>query len=426
MKQNHYLQLTVLALATLIAVLMPTGTASAAEHGYRTIYRFKGGNDGRDPGGPPAIDKNGNLFGITLFGGTDNIGTLYELAAPRTRLGSWKETVLYEFPAGSWGAEFIAFGPDGNLYGFNGQTIFEFKRQNLRRDGWKYLPLYTLNGNTDGYNMAGLGFDPDGNLYGTAADGGDLGCHNGWGCGTVFELRRPNTKSGKWHFTVLYTFTGQPDGDTPIAGVTFSRRGNMFGPTWYGGIYGYGTVYRLVRPAKKGAPWTEGVLYSFGANYHGIAVPLGPVTFDEKRRQNVYGTAAIGGGNDCGGVFELSPPAKKGGDWPYAPLYTFTGEKDGCYGGGFGDGNMVIDRSGNLYGTTPGGGDAQGGTVFRLSPPANGSWPWTETTLHSFTGKNGDGGVPYGVTWGKWGDLYGLTGEGGHCLGCGTVYEVRP
>lgn len=68
------------------------------------------------------------------------------------------------------------------------------------------------------------------------------------------------------------------------------------------------------------------------------------------------------------------------------------------------------------------------GTVFRLTPPVSGfgGTPWTESTLHGFTGKNGDGAMPGGLTWGKWGDLYGVTEVGGLCQTCGTAFELRP
>jgi uncharacterized repeat protein (TIGR03803 family) len=427
MKFSRSLAKLPLAFLTLVASVVLTNTTSAADHGYRTIYRFKGGNDGWDPLSIPTVDKDGNLYGTTARGGADDNGTIFKLSAPQTAGGVWKKTILYNFTGGNdggWPVEMF-FGQDGNLYGvsFDYDRIFRLSPPTSHGGTWKYTVLYTLNQTTDGSAIQGIALDAEGNLFGATASVGNAGCdQHGYGCGTVFELERPATEGGKWHFRVLYAFTHNAAGaQQPVAGVTFSRRGNLFGAAG-GGTYGYGTIYRLVRPTKKGNRWAEGVLYSF---YDPIAVPFGPVTFDKERRQNLYGTAAIGGNNDCGGVFELSPPAKKGGDWPYATLYIFTGQKDGCYQGGFADGNLVLDRSGNIYGTTPDG-YVNAGSVFRLNPPKNGVKQWTETTLHSFADKNGDGGVPTGVTWGKWGDLYGVTMEGGICLGCGTVYEVRP
>ena len=130
MKQNHYLQLTVLALATLIAVLMPTGTASAAEHGYRTIYRFKGGNDGWDPLSIPTVDKDGNLYGTTYIGGQNGYGTVFKIDK------AGKETILYNFTGGADGCfpyPGVIRDAAGNLYGATLNWRSRFLQQRLRR-----------------------------------------------------------------------------------------------------------------------------------------------------------------------------------------------------------------------------------------------------------------------------------------------------
>ncbi len=105
-------------------------------------------------------------------------------------------------------------------------------------------------------------FDADGNLYGATELGGDLSCRQ-HGCGTVFELKRPTKDGGKWRLSVLYTFTGTPDGAQPFAGITFDRKGNLYGTTILDGAYGWGAVYRVSPPQKKSKTWTETVLYSF-------------------------------------------------------------------------------------------------------------------------------------------------------------------
>jgi uncharacterized repeat protein (TIGR03803 family) len=410
------------------------GAPNAADHRYRIIYRFRAGRDGWSPIGAVAAAKNGDLYGATANGGGYSGGTIYKLTAPTTRSGRWTKTLLHTFRSGDGGyAGSVVIGAGGTLYGFafGPQTcgfIWQLTPPVSGDEVWKYASLYTFNGTSDGCGLQGNPvFDAEGNLYGATESGGNVGCdHNGYGCGTVFELRRPPRQGGKWHFKVLYAFIDESgEAQQPDAGITFSRRGNLFGAA-DGGIYEYGAIYRITWPAR-----TKTLLYSFDPYSDGLYVPFGPMTFDKRRRQHLYGTAAFGGGFGCGGVFELSPPAREGKDWTYAMLYAFVGGKDGCNGGGYGDGNLVLDRGGNLYGTTPDGGDTQQGTVFRLSPSTNSGRQWTETILHSFTDKNGDGGLPGFVTWGKWGNLYGVTWEGGGkgCygeFGCGTVFEVRP
>jgi hypothetical protein len=430
MKRSQRASTVLLTLATLAASFLSGATAQARNRAYQVIYKFQGGTDGWNPVGVPAVAKNGDLYGVTAGGGTYNIGIFCRLTAPRARGGAWKKTTLYNFPSNE-GGDLVIFGPDGNLYGMAGQSIFELKAPTSGDGAWKYVRLYMLNGNSDGSAIQGITFGAEGNLYGATELGGDLGCGHG-GCGTVFELKRLAQKGGKWRLSVLYTFDGSGNhGAEPFAGVTFDQEGNLYGTTNYGGAFGYGVAYRLTPPVRKGRPWTETVLYSFDRGNNIGSSPEGPVTFDGSG--NVYGTTAFGGdlncagGFGCGVVYELSPPTEKGGDWTYGTLYAFTGGNDGA-NGGFGGSALLFDSEGNLYGTTTGG-YTFAGTAFRLSPPANGGGAWTETTLHGFTGKNGDGGVPTGLTWGKWGDLYGVTFEGGtgcQRLGCGTVFEVRP
>jgi uncharacterized repeat protein (TIGR03803 family) len=337
-------------------------------------------------------------------------------------------------PRLSWGEgggypSSLVLGEDGNLYGVDySQTIFELTAPASGDGVWTYTALYTLNQSQGAGIVGNLVFDADGNLYGATGIGGDLGCEQE-GCGTVFELKRPTKEGGKWRLSVLYTFTGKPDGAEPFAGVTFDQEGNLYGTTFRGGTADWGAVYGLRHPTKKGQPWTETVLYSFDQSNEDVISPEGPVAFDPSG--NLYGTTALGGdlscqgGLGCGVVFELSPPAKTGEAWTYATLYAFQGGDDGITPTGY----LVFDSEGDLYGTTEVGGQAQGGTVYQLKPPSPNDGAWTETVLHAFTGSNGDGDLPEsGLTWGKWSDLYGVTLEGGKCQspGCGTAFELQP
>jgi uncharacterized repeat protein (TIGR03803 family) len=394
------------------------------------LYDFgQGKSDGWNPVGVPAVAKNGDLYGITVGGGDYTSGTAFKLTAPKTRGGKWKWNSLYEFPGGNGGGgpTSLMFGEDGNLSGAGGRNLFELSPSKSGDGAWKYHLLYALNGTTEGESIQGMVLDAEGNFYGATEEGGDMSCYNGHGCGTVFELKRPTKTGGKWRLIVLYSFTGEPDGALPFAGVTLDRQGNLYGTTNSGGTFGHGIAYCLTPPAKKGRPWTESVLYSFDPINNVGSNPEGPVIFDSSG--NMYGTTRFGGdlscdGFGCGVVYELSPPAKKGGSWSYATLYAFQGGNDGINPSGY----MVFDSVGNLYGTTEAGGETNGGTAYRLSPPGSGG-TWTETVLNAFQGINGDNIVPEGLTWGKWNDLYGVTldgGVGGCQSGCGTAFEIRP
>jgi uncharacterized repeat protein (TIGR03803 family) len=228
----------------------------------------------------------------------------------------------------------------------------------------------------------------------------------------------------------LHSFTGGSDGSNPNGRLIFDKSGAIFGTTGANGTgaVGFGTVFKLTPPAKKGGAWSESVLYSFMGGSDG-GYPLAGLIFDSSGA--LYSTTQGGGAFGLGTVFKLAPPAKKGGAWSESVLYSFMGGSDGEYPGIAG---VIFDKSGALYGTTERGGasgalcpdfpDLGCGTVFQLTPPASSGGVWTKSVLHSFTG--GDGAVPVsGVIFDKSGALYGTTFSGG-AGDNGTVFKLTP
>ena len=287
---------------------------------------------------------------------------------------------------------------------------------------------------TDGANpMAGLVFDQKGNLYGTTSGGGH--CWQQSGCGAVFKL----TPGGKE--TVLYNFCAQSgcaDGESPEAGVVFDQKGNLYGTTFSGGyiqcgLSGCGVVFKLTPEGK----YT--VLYNFCAqtNCADGEYPAAGLTFDQKG--NLYGTTIGGGANGQGVVFKLSPKGKE------TVLHSFCALKssqNACADGALPYAGLVLDRKGNLYGTTFSGGANNSnacygyyeygcGVVFKLTPKGK------ETVLYSFCPQYPsctDGASPYaGLVLDQKGNLYGTTWLGGDnnpCdtggSGCGVVFKLTP
>jgi uncharacterized repeat protein (TIGR03803 family) len=164
---------------------------------------------------------------------------------------------------------------------------------------------------------------------------------------------------------------------------------------------------------------SEAVLDAFQSGIKGN-FPVSNLVFDAEG--HLYGTTFYGGrsnacGSGCGTVFELS--RDKGGKWAEIVLYAFHGQLDGQNPAA----GLVLDKAGNLYGTTVSGGRFSFGSVFKLSPMKKGRWK--ETTLHQFTGGY-DGGNPYaGLVFDNAGHLYGTTFAGGNpkCF-CGTAFEL--
>lgn len=172
---------------------------------------------------------------------------------------------------------------------------------------------------------------------------------------------------------MLHSFQGK-GGSFPSAGLILDRAGNLYGTTFLGGTYGNGAVFKLSLEAD--GRWSETVLHSFqsadGTN------PGGGLIFD--RAGNLYGTTPVGGVYGSGVVFKLAPDADADGAWTETVLHSFQG----------GDGAnpvaaLIFDRAGDLYGTTGtlvvGLNFVNLGTVFKLTPHADGTW--SETVLHS-------------------------------------------
>ncbi len=284
------------------------------------------------------------------------------------------------------------------------------------------------NGNDGRVPYAGLIRDASGNLYGTTYYGGTGSCTSELanGCGTVFELS-PKAGGG-WTEKILHNFSDNGrDGYYPDAGLVLGTAGDLYGTTSYGGAgvcsstepTGCGTVFEL-RP-KAGGGWTEKVLHSFAGGSDG-ELPEDGVILDAAG--NLYGTTAGDTGScadsfvDCGTVFELTPHAE--GGWTEKVLHTFSNNGTDGYGP-YGD--LVKDVAGNLYGGTYWGGASGDGAAFELTPGKAGIW--TEQVLYSFFYKGNFGGGPGGLTLDGAGSIYGSAPTGGTSYS-GAVFELTP
>src|SRR6266571_2660947 len=264
--------------------------------------------------------------------------------------------------------------------------------------------LHTFQGGSSaGANpFAGLIMDSSSNLFGTTKFGGTSGF------GTVFELVN---SSGAYTESVLHSFVNSGgDGLSPQAGLIIDASGNLYGTTLSGGTNGTGTVFELV---NSSGTYSEKILYSFANSGGDGSRPQAGVIIVASG--NLYGTTLSGGTNGTGTVFEL---VNSSGTYSEKILYSFANSG--------GDGSkpaaaLIMDSSGNLYGTTQNGGTNGFGTVFEL---VNSSGTYSEKVLHSFTNSNGDGASPFaGLIMDTSGNLYGTTAGGG-TGGTGTVFSL--
>jgi len=211
-------------------------------------------------------------------------------------------------------------------------------------------------------------------------------------------------------FKVLYILPGNT-----YAGLVLDSVGNLYGTTVGGGAYERGTVFELTHSSN--GSWMKHVLHDFVGGKDGEYPYASPI-FDAAG--NVYGTTRYGGASGNGTVFELTPASN--GKWTERVLYQFTGGKDGSQPWS----GLILDATGNLYGTTSGGGNSSDcaysscGVVFELTRASSGDWK--EQVLHAFDGK--DGGSPLAsLVFDGRGNLYGTTEWDSVYLG-GTVFEL--
>jgi uncharacterized repeat protein (TIGR03803 family) len=206
-------------------------------------------------------------------------------------------------------------------------------------------------------------------------------------------------------------------------GLVMDSNGNIFGGTSGGGTFGGGTVFELTPPSTSGGSWTESILWSFGNSTDGNGPDAG-VIIDGSG--NLYGTTNSGGINGKGTVFALTPPSTVGGAWTESVLWNFADGSDGA----FPQVGVIIDQNGNLFGTTHRGGindtgGDPGGTAFQLTPPASVGGNWTESILWNF-GNGSDSKDPAsGLAMDNSGNLYGTAFLGG-TFGLGTIYTLKP
>jgi len=404
MKSRHLMAATALTAAVAFSGMSEAGESSNAA--YTVLYAFKGGTkDGSRPYSP-VLDSAGTLYGTTSDGGAGKYGTIFKIAPD----GS--ETVIRNFQGHPSDDPLAGLIEDaaGNFYGttynhLNGYgeckgascgSVFKLGTNE------KLTVLHSFPASTgDGRGpFAGVIMDQSGNLYGTTVAGGSNCPDSDYGgCGAVFKIAPDGTE------TVLYSFCADKDrcndGFYPYAGVILDGTGNLYGTAEEGGLYGYGTVFKL---APDG---TLTVLHSFtstdGAN------PEGGLIMDGAG--NLYGTAVEGGQNGYGTVFKLAP------NGTLTLLHAFA-STDGANP----KGGLIMDDAGVLYGTTSKGGASGYGTVFKLKPDGK------EIVLHSFAGGR-DGAYPYaGLIADTAGHLFGTTANGGDAAcsaGCGTVFRLK-
>ena len=349
----------VVPLLAIVSFLSVTTVQDARAQTFSVLHYFTGGADGDNPFAGLTIGPSGALYGTAANGGTHGVGAVFKLSQVNS---SWILGPLYEFTG--------------------------------------------LGGGSLPYGAVVTG--PNGALYGTSFGVGVMEPY-----GTVFELTpSPTFCRGVlcyWNENVLHTFTG-PDGAGPqVENLVFDSSGNIYGTTQGGGMYDSGVTFELT---PSGGGYTESILHSFGNGTDGRA-PLAGIVLDSAG--NVYGTTDLGGSGSpqtchgsCGTVYQLTP---SNGGWVENVLVNFD-----VANGQHPYGNLIIDGSGNLYGTTAIGGQNGGGVVYKLAPSGGG---FTYSVLYSFNSCGSKGGLAMDAA----GNLFGVC-YGGGANQDGWIFEL--
>ena len=394
------------ALAATMLLAAPVGAVDK----LTVLYNFSSASGASGPFGGLVTDRSGDMFGVTLS------GEIFELTPNGS--GGWNYSGIAgcsycEYPVGP-----LVMDQAGNLYGSDYfGNVFEISPNGM--GGWTSSLVHAFAGGTDGSAPSAVIVDNTGNLYGVNASGGS------GGVGYVFELSP--VAGGGWTLTHLHDFDGMDGGGgSAAAGVVGSLimdgSGNLYGTAYSGGsstscTSGCGVVFKLTNNAGV---WTEALLYNFDGT-HG-ANPDAPLLLDAAG--NLYGTTTAGGPANVGVVFETSFH----GVTPYTRvLYSFTGA---AADGAVPLAGLIMDGSGNLYGTTEAGGGSFNcsvgtingcGTAFKLTRSGT---HWKETILHPFKAE-GDGGFPGALISDASGNLYSDAFVGG-LYNIGVVFELSP
>jgi uncharacterized repeat protein (TIGR03803 family) len=355
------------------------------------LYSFPGGAGGANPDAGLVEGVDGNFYGTTPGGGTNNNGTVFKITPAGT------QTVLYRFagPPTDGTAPYqsnLILASDGNFYGTTTQggaygnqgTVFKITPSGTETVLWSFG-----NGGDGANPNVGLIEASDGNFYGTTTFGGANGA------GTIFKITPAGAETVLWSFTSSTT-----DGSYPYAGLIEGHDGNFYGVAGSGGANGTGVFYKFTPSG------TETVLWSFG-NMPIAASPNGGLI--QASDGTFYGTTAGGGTYGAGTVYSMTPAGME------TTLWSFGNGTDGR-GPNVG---LTLASDGNFYGVAGGGGVNGNGVIYRITPAGS------ETVLWSF------GAAPDGannnapLVQGSDGNLYGTTQNGG-TGGYGTVFRYIP
>lgn len=318
-------------------------TAAGSES---VVASFAGGTASQEPIGALFQASDGNFYGTTYAGGSNNKGTVFKLATDGTitTLWSFGSVADGQFPEGG-----LVQASDGNFYGTTASggttgygTVFRLTPGGIETVLWNFGT------GSDGYTpKTTFAMGSDGNLYGTTSLGGTNGS------GTIIRVTLAGAE------TVVWNFASSAEGYLPAPNLIIGSDGNFYGTTEGGGPNGGGTLFKFA------AAGTLSVVWAFGAGTDGNGPWTGVIQGTDG---NFYGTTVSGGtiqncgagdGFGCGTLFRVTPAGEETVLWDFG------------FGGNGAQVNplsVVQSSDGSFFGVTSTGGPAAGGTIYKLKP----------------------------------------------------------
>jgi uncharacterized repeat protein (TIGR03803 family) len=209
------------------------------------LWQFTGGADGGAPNCRLVQGNDGNFYGTTVRGGTNDAGTVFKITSEGTLTTIWQFRGLSNNADGYYPEAGLIQGSDGNFYGsttFGGTNKYHGALFKIASAG-TLTPLWqfgSLSNQADGNTSNPLLQGSDGNLYGT-----------GSGVGSVFRITPAGALTQMWAFSSVSNFL---DGEVPIGGLIQGSDGCLYGTTRDGGNHGNrGTIFKLTVPLNPPA-----------------------------------------------------------------------------------------------------------------------------------------------------------------------------
>jgi uncharacterized repeat protein (TIGR03803 family) len=383
---------------SLLAIFALTSLASVQAQTEIILHSFKGTADGEFPTSGLVTDGQGNFYGGAT--GDTNFGTGEATAFTIDSAETF--SVLHTFTPSFTGLAVEVSGltldSQGNLHGtaYNATPDPLLTFQITSAGAFNILAPTgpTGPGNAPG-SIPGVVLDAQHNVYVAAYS---THCP---GAGSVTCAIVKITPGGK--VSTFHTFAGSGSLTfTGILGLTMDAQGNLYSTAVAGNEFE--SQYSIYKTTPTGKTT---VLHKFLDTTNEIV--LGALTVDAKG--NIYGMAPENRTSSQGIIFMLTPAGK------LTTLFRFNGTNGSLEDAQGGPGALVLDAAGNLWGATPGGGSHGQGTVFKLSPAR------VLTTLYNFGDSANDGNIPNGVILDDSGNLFGTTFAGG-VNNLGTVFKI--